>query len=83
MATACISMLQREQRSDAAPETSSRAALAPQCEQNFAPTNIMPKQEGHAIVARRAPQCSHWLESLDAAAPHIGQFRVSACIRAN
>jgi hypothetical protein len=32
------------------------AALAPQCEQNFAPTNIIPKQEGHATVANRAAQ---------------------------
>jgi hypothetical protein len=79
MATALISMLQRGQRNAPAPETSSRAALAPQCEQNFDPMNIMPKQEGHAMVARRAPQCSHRLESLDAEAPHIGQFKVSAC----
>ena len=38
------------------------------------------KQEGQATVARRAPQCSQRVASLVAAAPHIGQFRVSAGI---
>jgi hypothetical protein len=38
----------------------------------------MPKQEGQATVARRAPQCSQCVASLVAAAPHIGQFKVSA-----
>jgi hypothetical protein len=40
----------------------------------------MPKQEGQATVARRAPQCSQHEASLVAAAPHIGQFKLSACI---
>jgi hypothetical protein len=38
----------------------------------------MPKHEGHATVASRAPQCSHCVASLDVEAPHIGQFNVSA-----
>jgi hypothetical protein len=38
----------------------------------------MPKHEGHATVASRAPQCWHSVESLDTEAPHIGQFNVSA-----
>src|SRR5207247_1805983 len=66
--------------SGAAPAASVRSALAPQCEQNFAPTNIIPKHEGHATVASRAPQCSHWVASVEAGAPHIGQLSVSACI---
>jgi hypothetical protein len=40
----------------------------------------MPKQDGQATVASRAPQCSHWVQSDEAGAPHIGQFRVSAGI---
>jgi hypothetical protein len=40
--------------------------------------NIIPKQEGHATVASRAPQWSHRDESVEAAAPHIGQLSVSA-----
>jgi len=40
----------------------------------------MPKQEGHATVAKRAPQCSQRVASVAAAAPHIGQFKVSAGI---
>jgi hypothetical protein len=59
-------------------ETSVRAALAPQCEQNFSPMNIMPKQDGQATVARRAPQCSQRVAALEAAAPHMGQLSVSA-----
>jgi hypothetical protein len=52
--------------------------LAPQCEQNFSPANINPKHDGQATVASRAPQCSHRAASVEAAAPHIGQFSVSA-----
>jgi hypothetical protein len=55
-----------------------RRAGAPQCEQNFAPRNIIPKQEGHATVASREPQWLHFEESLEAEAPHIGHLRVSA-----
>jgi hypothetical protein len=40
--------------------------------------NIIPKQEGQATVASRAPQWSHRGESEEAAAPHIGQLSVSA-----
>jgi hypothetical protein len=60
--------------------TSVRATLAPQWEQNFAPTNIIPKQDGQATVASLAPQCSQQGESEAAAAPHIGQLSVSAGI---
>jgi hypothetical protein len=40
----------------------------------------MAKQEGQETVAKRAPQCSQWVASLAATAPHIGQLRVSACM---
>jgi hypothetical protein len=40
--------------------------------------NMIPKQPGQATVASRAPQCSQQVASLDAAAPHIGQFKVAA-----
>src|ERR1700677_1599880 len=76
--TAFIPTLQRGHISWAASATSCRSAFAPQCEQNFAPANISPKQDGHATVANRAPQCSHCVASLAAGAPHIGQFNVSA-----
>jgi hypothetical protein len=39
---------------------------------------IIPKHEGQAIVARRAPQCSHAVASLAQGAPHIGQLSVKA-----
>jgi len=42
--------------------------------------NIMPKQAGHAMVASRAPQCSHFEDSVEADAPHIGQFNVMAAM---
>lgn len=42
--------------------------------------NIIPKHDGHATVASRAPQYKHCGESVEAAAPHIGQLSVSACI---
>jgi hypothetical protein len=58
--------------------TSVRSAGAPQWEQNFAPRKINPKQEGHATVASRAPQCSQHAASEAAGAPHLGQSRVSA-----
>jgi len=41
----------------------------------------MPKHEGHATVANRAPQCPHAGESLVAGAPHIGQLRVDASMK--
>jgi hypothetical protein len=80
MRTASIPTRQRGQISWVPSGTSVRSALAPQWEQNFAPTNIIPKQEGQATVASRAPQCSHCVESEEAAAPHIGQLSVSASI---
>src|SRR5271170_1253857 len=69
--TACISKLQRGQSSGASAASSVQSAFAPQWEQNFEPTNIIPKHEGQATVASRAPQCSHRGESGEAAAPHI------------
>jgi len=80
MRTDSIPTLQRGQISFVVAATSVRSALAPQWEQNLAPTNIIPKQEGHAMVASRAPQCSQRGESDEAAAPHIGQLSVSAGI---
>lgn len=40
----------------------------------------MPKQDGQATVANRAPQCSQEVASEEAAAPHIGQLSVSAAM---
>src|SRR5580704_1680978 len=54
-----------------------RSPLAPQCEQNFAPANIIPKQNGQATVARPAPQKLQRVESDETAAPHEGQRSVS------
>ncbi|HEY5912407.1 MAG TPA: hypothetical protein VJA21_17535 [Verrucomicrobiae bacterium] len=42
--------------------------------------NIIPKQLGQAIVARRAPQWAHFEDSEEAEAPHIGQFKVIAAM---
>ena len=75
-----MSDLQRGQRQCESGSTSVRSAFAPQCEQNFAPTNIIPKQAGQDTAASRAPQWSQWEESVEAEAPHIGQLRVSAGI---
>jgi len=44
--------------------------------------NIMAKHAGQAIVASCAPQYWQFGASVDVAAPHIGQFSVSACIGA-
>jgi hypothetical protein len=55
-----------------------RAALAPQWQQNLAPRKIIPKHEGQATVASRAPQCRHLVASVEADAPHMGQLRVFA-----
>ncbi len=57
------------------------AAAAPQRGQCLLPRNIIPKQEAQAIVASRAPQYLQSGSSLDVAAPHIGQFSVSAFIK--
>lgn len=40
----------------------------------------MPKQDGQATVARRAPQWSHCVDCGEAGEPHIGQLSVSASI---
>src|SRR5690349_12081738 len=51
---------------------------APQCEQNFAPANTMPKQDGQATTARREPQWSQVVAPAGTGAPHAGQFIVCA-----
>jgi hypothetical protein len=43
----------------------------PQCGQNFEPWNIMAKQAGQAMLARRAPQCPQFGASLETAAPQL------------
>jgi len=53
----------------------------PQCEQNFAPRKIIPKQEGQATVASRELQCSQRVASEEAAAPQLGQFNDCAAMR--
>jgi hypothetical protein len=53
----------------------------PQCEQNFAPRNIIPKHAGHATVASRELQCSQRVASEAAAAPQLGQFNDCAAMR--
>jgi hypothetical protein len=40
----------------------------------------MPKHEGQAMVASLASQYEQWTDSVAAAAPHMGQLRVSAII---
>jgi hypothetical protein len=71
---------QRGQSSTLLVGSTALAAAAPQCEQNFEPRNIIPKQAGQATVASRAPQCSQLGASVRADAPHIGQFKVSAAM---
>jgi hypothetical protein len=78
--TAFICARHRGQSSGDAAGVSTGAAFAPQWEQNLSPTNISPKQEGQATVARRAPQCSQRAASVDAGAPHMGHLSVSAGI---
>jgi excisionase family DNA binding protein len=78
MTTALIFALQRGQGRDVSVPTSVRSARAPQCEQNLAPRNIIPKQDGHATVASRAPQWSQRAALVEADAPHIGHESVSA-----
>jgi hypothetical protein len=75
-----MSTLQRGHNWPVASLTSVRSAFAPQWEQNFSPTNIIPKQDGQATVARRAPQWSQRVASVEAGAPHMGHLRVSAGI---
>jgi hypothetical protein len=43
--------------------------------------NIRAKQDGHATVASRDSQNWHRAESLEMAAPQLGQLRVPACMR--
>src|SRR5882762_2934664 len=78
MTTASMFTQHRGHSRRASGGTSSRSTFAPQWEQNFAPRNIIPKQDGQATVASRAPQCSHRVASVAAEAPHIGQLSVWA-----
>jgi hypothetical protein len=55
-------------------DTTFRSAFAPQWEQNFAPTNIIPKHAGQATVASREWQCAQRVASVAAAAPQLGQL---------
>jgi len=55
-----------------------RSGRAPQCEQNFSPTNIIPKHDGHATVAKRAWQYPQCVSPVEAEAPQEGHFSVSA-----
>ncbi|HXI75355.1 MAG TPA: hypothetical protein VNG94_07185 [Pyrinomonadaceae bacterium] len=55
-------------------------AAAPQCGQCWLPINIMPKQDGHAMVASFDSQYWHCGESDEIAAPQLGQLRVCACM---
>src|SRR5882724_5219455 len=57
-----------------------RLGSAPQCEQNFSPTNIIPKHDGQATVAKRALQYSQCVAPVEAEAPQDGHFSVSAGI---
>jgi len=59
---------------------SGTAAAAPQRWQCLLPMNIIAKQDGQAIVARRDPQNWHSGASVAVAAPQFGQLSVSACI---
>jgi hypothetical protein len=51
--------------------------LAPQCEQNFSPANIVPKHDGQVTVARIALQKSHRVAADETAAPQEGHRNVS------
>jgi hypothetical protein len=76
-----ISIRQRGHRRASRLELSGTTAAAPHRGQCLLPRNIMPKHEGHEIVARREPQNSHRGASDELAAPQFGQCKVSACIR--
>jgi hypothetical protein len=76
-----MSTLHRGQGSCVASSTSVRDIAAPQWEQNFAPLNMVAKQDGQATVANAAPQCSQRVASLAAGAPHIGQLSDSTAMR--
>src|SRR5882724_2245133 len=78
--TDCISTLQRGHLRRASFPSVRFAAGAPQRGQCLLPMNIMPKQDAHATVASREPQYCQRGASVAVAAPHIGQFRVSASI---
>ncbi|MGC1903830.1 MAG: hypothetical protein WA715_08430 [Candidatus Acidiferrum sp.] len=63
----------RGQRRDSPLATSLRFPFAPQREQNCAPANIIPKQNGHVTVARVALQKAQRVASEETEAPHEGQ----------
>jgi hypothetical protein len=46
------------------------------------PTNIVPKQDGHAMTESTDPQYPHWAASVPAAAPQLGQLSEVAIIEA-
>jgi len=50
----------------------------PQCEQNFAPRKLSPKQDGQEIVASFAPQYWHCVASEETTPPQLGQLREAA-----
>jgi hypothetical protein len=56
-------------------------AAVPQCGQCLLPMNIIPKQDGHAVVASFDSQYRHCGESDEIAAPQLGQLRGCACMR--
>jgi len=80
MLTEGMSLLQRGHFSTESSATLVSAAAAPQCGQCRLPINIIPKQEGQAIVASFDSQYWHRGESEEIAAPQLGQLRVSAFI---
>src|SRR6185437_12192392 len=80
MRTSSMPSRQRGQSSLTCEATSVRSMAAPQCEQNFAPANTMPKHDGQAARARREPQYSHWVASEGTGAPQVGQFIVAGAV---
>src|SRR5258708_2100337 len=81
MVTGFISTWHRGQSRCSPGWASVRSARAPQCEQNFSPTNIIPKHAGHATVAKRALQYSQCVAPVETEAPQEGHFSVSAGMR--
>src|SRR5437773_11033379 len=73
MVTEAMSLLQRGHFSTESSAAVVSAAAAPQCGQCRLPINIIPKQEGQAMVARFDSQYWHRGESEEIAAPQLGQ----------
>ncbi|HKP46595.1 MAG TPA: hypothetical protein VJT50_08340 [Pyrinomonadaceae bacterium] len=79
MATAFIFTRQRgHSKTDAV--ASGTTVVLPQRGQCLLPAKIIPKQKGHATVAKREPQNLHTGSAVSVAAPQLGQLSVSACI---